>query len=792
VSGTTTAVAGEQLSVQFTYDLTTGLLSKIAYPDESGAFGVEYSGFDRGNATLAKSTQDETVFWQWTEADSSNRITTELLANGAMSTHRFYDDDQGGVLRTVKTTVTGSGGILQDLEYNYDAKRNLFSRVDHGGWPTPSGTLAGAQREDYCYDALDRVTGGAVNRAGSSCAPDSKYKFAYDDDGNIKSKWDVGDYTYEPSHPHAVVAAGSSGFTYDPNGNRITERRGDDDEHVGKPTIVYTALDKPSAFMKGNVWTGPSAGTDCAVAHPGPSGADACTCKDHVTESGTSERICSDDTVGLTYDGAQSRVRKTTKNEEIIYVVGFYERVKDLATGHVDHKFYIYSPQRGVGIVTRHRDDSNAEIGADDVRFLHAGHDGSTDVITDAAGTVEEKRSYDAFGARRDPDLSKNQFVIPEAVERVGFTAHEEDGELGLVNMNGRVYDPTVGRFLTADPIVQAPLSGQSWNRYSYVFNNPLTLLDPSGFQSEGSGDPEPVTVTISGGGSSSSSTGNGTQNQCPSNFPKGACGPQPNVTPSQPRQTLVASQVSTSLPVTDAAPAQPASAPRSQGLVDRYGNGPFNRAYNQIEILHARDAVQGFAGLIAATILIGPKYYEDVVTHAVKTISSFYQAAVGPGQDTVENVADGLTEAGTLGILAFPGAGEVDEVVPLAVDDANIVYRVIRPDESPALGLFAKNAAADYTVEGHVLNGSRPGWASQWISTTRDVEVAQTWAARTGNRIVTIDLSLTSSPFVDLSSAAGRAAFLRGITARNFAAASSEVLIRGSVEPAAITIFQW
>lgn len=48
--------------------------------------------------------------------------------------------------------------------------------------------------------------------------------------------------------------------------------------------------------------------------------------------------------------------------------------------------------------------------------------------------------------------------------------------------MNGRVYDPELGRFLSADPLVQSPHNSQSYNRYSYVFNNPLSYTDPSGF----------------------------------------------------------------------------------------------------------------------------------------------------------------------------------------------------------------------------------------------------------------------------------------------------------------------
>ena len=53
---------------------------------------------------------------------------------------------------------------------------------------------------------------------------------------------------------------------------------------------------------------------------------------------------------------------------------------------------------------------------------------------------------------------------------------------VGLIHMNGRVYDPTLGRFLSADPTMQFPKNMQNYNRYSYVLNNPLSYTDPSGF----------------------------------------------------------------------------------------------------------------------------------------------------------------------------------------------------------------------------------------------------------------------------------------------------------------------
>ena len=63
-----------------------------------------------------------------------------------------------------------------------------------------------------------------------------------------------------------------------------------------------------------------------------------------------------------------------------------------------------------------------------------------------------------------------------------GYTGHEMLDAVGIIHMNGRIYDPKLGRFLQADPVIQFPNYSQSWNRYSYVLNNPLAYTDPSGY----------------------------------------------------------------------------------------------------------------------------------------------------------------------------------------------------------------------------------------------------------------------------------------------------------------------
>jgi RHS repeat-associated protein len=112
---------------------------------------------------------------------------------------------------------------------------------------------------------------------------------------------------------------------------------------------------------------------------------------------------------------------------------------------------------------------------------MHSDHLGSVDAVTNVGGTVAERRSYEPFGQARSVDTLE-PISNANQLEHFGFTGHEEDGELGLVNMRGRLYDPKLGRFLSADPFVQNPGHSQSWNRYSYIQNSPLNGTDPSGF----------------------------------------------------------------------------------------------------------------------------------------------------------------------------------------------------------------------------------------------------------------------------------------------------------------------
>jgi RHS repeat-associated protein len=120
------------------------------------------------------------------------------------------------------------------------------------------------------------------------------------------------------------------------------------------------------------------------------------------------------------------------------------------------------------------------------MRYFTTDHLGSVAVITDELGAVVERLSFDAWGKRRHADGTDDPSGSITSQTSRGLTGHEMIDEVGLVNMNGRVYDPEIGRFMSADPFVQDPTNTQSLNRYSYVGNNPLSYTDPSGYFSLG------------------------------------------------------------------------------------------------------------------------------------------------------------------------------------------------------------------------------------------------------------------------------------------------------------------
>lgn len=122
------------------------------------------------------------------------------------------------------------------------------------------------------------------------------------------------------------------------------------------------------------------------------------------------------------------------------------------------------------------------------LRWVHKDRLGSVVAISDEAGTVLESMSYDSWGRRRSLSGDDATDALDGVIENKGYTGHEMLDQLDLVHMNGRVYEPTFARFASADPIIQNPEHSQSYNRYTYVWNNPTNLTDPTGFMADSAG----------------------------------------------------------------------------------------------------------------------------------------------------------------------------------------------------------------------------------------------------------------------------------------------------------------
>ncbi|TGD59380.1 RHS repeat-associated core domain-containing protein [Flavobacterium humi] len=113
--------------------------------------------------------------------------------------------------------------------------------------------------------------------------------------------------------------------------------------------------------------------------------------------------------------------------------------------------------------------------------YLHRDYQGSVLAITNATGSVVEKRAFDPWGnVTKVQDGTGNNLTKLTFFDR-GYTGHEHLQSVGLINMNGRLYDPKLHRFLQPDNFVQDPYNTQNYNRYGYVLNNPLKYTDPSG-----------------------------------------------------------------------------------------------------------------------------------------------------------------------------------------------------------------------------------------------------------------------------------------------------------------------
>ncbi|HKT31190.1 MAG TPA: RHS repeat-associated core domain-containing protein [Gammaproteobacteria bacterium] len=331
-------------------------------------------------------------------------------------------DPNTGALTTLLSGV-GSSTTIANMSYQWDGDGNLTKRADNNAGLT----------ETFTYDSLNRLYTSQINS-------NPIQQYGYDAVGDITSRPGVGTYNYnDASHPMQITSiTASSGttrnFSYDADGNTTSD---------GVHNYTWDALNR----MTQSVDSATSSSVQIAYT---PGGA----------------RYSETTTVGAT---------STTLTE----VNGLFE-----VEGTSSYTYYRERIPGGNGIVAIRTIRNDGIL---TTRYITGDHLGSVSEITDEVGDVDERMSYGPFGERRDPATWQPYTTIPDLTDVTdkGYTGQQQMDAVGLVHMNGRVYDPAIGRMISADPTVPDPFDSQSFNRYAYVENNPLSAIDPSGFCSQ-------------------------------------------------------------------------------------------------------------------------------------------------------------------------------------------------------------------------------------------------------------------------------------------------------------------
>jgi RHS repeat-associated protein len=191
-------------------------------------------------------------------------------------------------------------------------------------------------------------------------------------------------------------------------------------------------------------------------------------------------------TESATFDYGPNRARwrmiysGPSGNETTFYATPFFETV--YRGGPSIHHHYIYAGVRPVVEIS----DTNGVVTTQSLLVDHQGSVSS--IVTDSTGSVLVSESFTAYGSRREASTwsgtpTSTELTTMNGVTREGYTFQTVLGSMGLNHLNGRIEDSVTGRFLSPDPRGTIPGSTQSWNRYSYVNNNPLSYTDPSGFE---------------------------------------------------------------------------------------------------------------------------------------------------------------------------------------------------------------------------------------------------------------------------------------------------------------------
>jgi len=434
---TTETIPGRTLTYQ--YETLGGGIGQIKSIKENGNTVRSYSYNSFGQPLTVIETIDVPYTTSYTYNTKGQMLTKTSPSGLTIS----YGYDTNGFLNSLKNAANNTpiwtlnamnalGQITKTTQGN-----DLTRSVGYDSYHLPSkiilrnGTIN--PPIDSIVYAFNGITGNLTTRNDITNSKNETFGYdnlnrlttitggksiSYYNNGNINVKSDVGTYAYTNGKPHAV-----SDITLNPT----TAQAGMTHD------ITNTSYNRVSKIEQQGVK------------------------KVEFTYNPDNQR-----NKATYYEGTTTPLplKKTT------YYVGNYEKIVNVG-GTTEENDYIYTPD-GMSAIAK-------KIGgATTFYYVNTDHLGSIRTITKADKMIETRYVYDAWG------VQDKKTTNPSITTR-GYTGHEHLTEFGLINMNARMYDPVLGRFLEADPYVQEGDYTQSYNRYSYCLNNPLIYTDPDG-----------------------------------------------------------------------------------------------------------------------------------------------------------------------------------------------------------------------------------------------------------------------------------------------------------------------
>ncbi len=409
-------------TINYTYDANRRL-TEVDYPDNAT---VTFTYDSNGNRT-GMIDKNGTSTYQY---DALNRLTNHTDSYGKTAGYGY--DEAGN-----RTTVTYPDG--KQVSYANDALNRISAVTDWLGGVTsysydstgnvshmtnPNNTAV-----DYTYDTADRLT--ALNNERSDNTTIAGYSYTLDALGNHKQV-----LRNVPLDP--VLTPQLDNYLYDDD-NRMTE--------VNADTYAYDSNGNVTGSSTGNIYT--------------------YDYEDRLTEATTGGTTCQ-----YVYDGAGNRIARTESAVTTRYVLDLNGSLSQVLAetddvGIID-TYYVYGP----GLISRISPDNSTS-------YFHYDSRGSTVALTDAAEAITDKYAYDEFGK-----LSNSEGTTQNPFKYVGRFGVMDEGN-GLHFMRARYYDAGTGRFLSKDVMQGKSTSPQELNRYAYVVNNPVMLVDISGLSAK-------------------------------------------------------------------------------------------------------------------------------------------------------------------------------------------------------------------------------------------------------------------------------------------------------------------